>query len=73
MAGSDCRDSLSSPDNPNMNLPCQICVVKEDKEPLQSLPATDILDQSEGVLKMCPALIMSASMPILRPVFYSLS
>ena len=32
--------SLSA-DNPNMNLPCQICVVKEDKEPLQSLPATD--------------------------------
>ena len=33
--------SLSA-DNPNMNLPCQIRVVKEEKEPLQSLPATDI-------------------------------
>ena len=33
--------SLSA-DNPNMNLPCQIRVVKEDKEPLQSHPATDI-------------------------------
>ena len=31
------------------------------------------LDQSEVVLKMCPALIMSASMPRLRPIFYSLS
>ena len=33
--------SLSA-DDPNMNLPCQIYVVKEDKEPLQSLPDTDI-------------------------------
>ena len=33
--------SLSAND-PNMNLPCQIYVVKEDKEPLQSLPPTDI-------------------------------
>ena len=29
-------------DSPNMNWPCQIYVVMEDKEPLQSLPATDI-------------------------------
>ena len=29
------------------------------------------LDQLEVVLRMCPALIMSASMSIFRPVFYS--
>ena len=33
--------SLSA-DNPNINVPCQIYVVKEDKEPVQSLPATAI-------------------------------
>ena len=33
--------SLSA-DDPNINLPCQIYVVKEDKEPVQSLPVTAI-------------------------------
>ena len=53
-----------------MNLPCQIYVVKEDKGTTSHLLPLISLDQSEAVLKMCPALIMSASMPILRPVFY---
>ena len=30
------------------NLPCQIYVVKEDKEPLQSFPATDISQPIRG-------------------------